>query len=62
MIPITLQFLTVQQVCAMFNISRATVWRWVSTGHLPAPVKLGPNTTRWRAADVEAFLASRGAA
>lgn len=57
--PIAPQFLTVAQVCTMLNCSKATVWRWTSTGHFPPPVKLGPNTTRWRAGEVEAWLAER---
>ncbi|MCZ7652124.1 MAG: AlpA family phage regulatory protein [Thermoanaerobaculia bacterium] len=36
-------------------ISRATVWRWVREGRLPPPVKIGPNTTRWLAEDLEQF-------
>lgn len=29
------------------STSPATVWRDVKAGRLPAPVKLGPNTTAW---------------
>ena len=35
-------------VAAIHSIGPATVWRWVKSGRLPAPVKLGPNTTAWR--------------
>ena len=35
-------------VAALYGIGPATVWRWVKTGRLPQPVKLGPNTTGWR--------------
>ncbi|MDQ3565821.1 MAG: hypothetical protein M3436_17520 [Pseudomonadota bacterium] len=31
-----------------------TVWRWTSIGLLPKPVKIGPNSTRWLLAEVEA--------
>ncbi len=30
-----------------FQVSRVTVWRWVRIGRLPAPQKIGANTTRW---------------
>lgn len=33
---------------AHYAISAPTVWRWVKTKKLPQPVKLGPNTTRWK--------------
>lgn len=41
-------------VAERYGISRITVWRWVATGRLPAPVKLSPGCTRWRVADLEA--------
>lgn len=40
----------------MFRVSLNTVWRWSKAGRLPAPVKLGPNSTRWRAGDVREAL------
>ena len=39
--------------------SRATLWRWVRAGHLPAPVQLGPNSVAWRRSTYEAWLNSR---
>ena len=36
--------------------SPASIWRWVKAGRFPAPVKLGPNTTAWRVADLRAWL------
>lgn len=47
-------YFSVQQVAARLGVSVATVWRWAADGTLPKPVKLGPNTTRWRVADIEA--------
>jgi predicted DNA-binding transcriptional regulator AlpA len=35
-------------VAALNGISDPTVWRWVKSGRLPQPVKLGPNTTAWQ--------------
>jgi predicted DNA-binding transcriptional regulator AlpA len=39
-------------VAALKGIAPATVWRWVREGRLPAPVKLGPNTTAWKVGDL----------
>lgn len=44
-------------VAALNGISAPTVWRWVKTGRLPAPKKLGPNTTAWRVGDLRQHLA-----
>ena len=48
-------FLRQPQVLAMVPISNATLWRWVKAKKFPAPVKLGPGTTAWRAEDVRAW-------
>lgn len=36
------------QLAELFNVSRATIWRWAASGILPKPVKLSPGVTRWR--------------
>lgn len=36
------------QLAELFNVSRATIWRWAASGILPQPVKLSPGCTRWR--------------
>lgn len=41
--------------------SRSTFRRMVREGRFPAPVKLGDRVNAWRASDVAAWLASRGA-
>ncbi len=33
-------------------VSRATWYEWVRRGRVPQPIKLGPNTSAWRAEDV----------
>lgn len=48
-------YLSVKEIAKRYAVSRATIWRWVSDGHLPKPHKLGPATTRWHLADLEAF-------
>ena len=43
-------------VAALHGIGPATVWRWVKAGRLPAPVKLGPNTTAWRVGELRRVM------
>lgn len=42
-------------LAAHFRVSRATIWRWTNERQFPAPVKLSPQITRWRWADVQAW-------
>lgn len=51
-----------KQLSDFLEVSRQTIWRWVREGKFPAPIKLGPNCTRWRLSDVQAWEASREAA
>lgn len=36
--------------------SSSTLWRKVKAGEFPAPVKLSPRVTAWRAEDVRAWM------
>lgn len=45
-------------VAPLFSTSTATVWRWVKSGRLPAPKKLGPNTTAWNVGELRRVMAS----
>jgi predicted DNA-binding transcriptional regulator AlpA len=42
--------------------NRTTLQRWINSGHFPAPIKIGPNTSAWRLVDVETWLSQRAAA
>lgn len=46
-------------VAALNGISAPTVWRWVKAGRLPAPKKLGPNTTAWNVGELRRASAGR---
>jgi len=41
------------------KVSRATVWRWVREGRLPAPFKLGKNVTVWDEDLIDQFLVAQ---
>lgn len=43
------------------SASRSTIYRWVSAGIWPRPVRIGPNTAAWLADEVSAVLRARAA-
>jgi predicted DNA-binding transcriptional regulator AlpA len=49
-----IKYLSDKDLAARYSIHRATPWRWVQNGKLPAPVKINCST-RWRLADIEAW-------
>lgn len=55
-------FVDVRTVAGLLGVHVATVWRLAKAGELPQPIKLGAATTRWRIADVRAYLAGVEAA
>ena len=50
----TERFLTLSEVRAMLNVSRATLWRWTAENGLKV-VRVG-SVTRIRESDLQAFL------
>jgi prophage regulatory protein len=55
----TRRYLRAQELATMLAVHRSTLWRWVQDGHLPRPVRLGPNTVAWDSNQIEAWLAGR---
>jgi prophage regulatory protein len=45
-------YLTVAQVADRYMVSTDTIWRWSRSGEFPKGLKIGPNATRWRLADL----------
>jgi predicted DNA-binding transcriptional regulator AlpA len=50
-----MELLTVKGVAAALKISSRQVWKLLSSGRLPTPVRLS-RSVRWRAADVALFV------
>lgn len=48
--------LSAADLAGMMGVSLNTVWRWAKAGRLPAPRRIGPNTTRWMAGEVRAAI------
>ena len=38
--------MTIEDLCAYLQVSRTSIWRWVKSGDLPHPFKLG-SQVRW---------------
>lgn len=53
------QFITDRDVAARYGIGRATVWRWISVGDFPPPLKLSPKCARWTLSMLEQWEQSR---
>ena len=50
-----------QDLESLFQISRATIYRWVKEGSFPKPIHLGANMVRWKVSDIEAWIVVREA-
>jgi prophage regulatory protein len=49
-------FISVDTASVLFEISSATLWRWVKDGNFPKPVKLGDNCTRWNVGTLRKYV------
>ena len=43
----------------MIDLSRSTVWKLLSEGKFPNPIRLGPRSIGWRIKDVEDWIECR---
>ena len=50
------QLLTTSQVEEIVGFSRATIHRKVSAGEMPAGIRFGHSSVRWRRAEIEAWI------
>ena len=48
--------ITAEELAAMMNVSTRTLWRWLSSGKLIEPVRIG-GTSRWRREEVLQWIA-----
>ena len=47
---------------AIIPVGKSTWWAGVKTGRFPAPVRIGPRTTAWKASDIRALVERLGGA
>ena len=46
----------------LLKVSPATIYRWIKAGQFPKPVHLGANMVRWKASDIQEWIAERDVA
>ncbi len=51
----TPMLLNAEELARLMQISERTLWRLLSAGKVPQPVRIGRNT-RWRAAEVREWI------
>ena len=44
------------------GIATSTLYRWMSNGSFPRPLKLGPSVVAWKRAEVENWIEDRNRA
>ena len=50
--------LRLPEVCQMSGLSRATIYKKISEGGFPPPLRLGSRSVGWRLADIDEWLAA----
>ncbi|WP_397536125.1 helix-turn-helix transcriptional regulator [Roseateles sp.] len=53
--------LRIATVAQATGLSSATIYRKLAAGEFPEPVRLGARCTRWKSADVRAWIQAQGA-
>lgn len=62
-LPVRLTLLTAKTMAEILGVSVSTLWSWVDergkhhVPDFPKPFKIGKGCTRWRACDIDAYLA-----
>lgn len=52
------RFVTYAELERRYGKTRATIWRWVKAGRLPAPYQLGPNSVGFALSEIVASEAA----
>ena len=55
----TQQLLTRPEVESRSRLATSTIYRLMRNGQFPEPIRIGARAVRWRASDLETWLASR---
>ena len=55
------RLLSAKDLCSVFGVSRATLYRMRSRGELPAPIIVSMRAKRWKASEIDSLIGQRGA-
>ena len=47
------------ELAELFSVHQKTIWKWVSLGEFPKPLRIHRQTYRWPVVDVVAWVKSR---
>jgi excisionase family DNA binding protein len=50
--------ITAEELARLLNTSERSIWRYLSAGDIPKPVRLGRGTVRWRYEEIRAWIAA----
>ena len=50
--------LTMKNIAQILGVHRVTTQRWLESGRLPAPIRLGRRCLRWPKAEIDKWIAS----
>lgn len=53
-------FVRLPTVCALWSVSPSTLWRFVESGEIPKPYKVGPRVRCWKVRELRDYLAAYG--
>jgi prophage regulatory protein len=55
----SLSVLTFTEVAGLIGVSVSTLYRWISAGTFPSPIRLGPARVGFLASTIDAWLSER---
>ena len=47
------------EVAKTLGVGRACLYKWISNGHFPRPLKLGGRSVGWRSTTIETWIDNR---
>ena len=54
------QLLTLREVCELLKVSRSSVYKWISEGTFPAPIRIGDRAVRWQSDQIANWRKASG--
>lgn len=52
------RLLKAEEVQAITAVSKATLYRLISSGQFPKPLQVGPQAVRWRLSDIDSWMSA----